>query len=640
MLEDIRRREFLKKMGLASAAFGAGRLYGSGISREAFTSNMIWVEAQTFANKGGWVVDQQHMDQMGAPYLMAHGVGVPVSDAVTRVKVAKPGRYRVWLRTHNWNALWTSPAAGQFRLKLNGRPLDKVFGQGAEGWLWEDGGVVELNSHEIELGLNDLTGFNGRCDAIFFSKDLNFVPPNRPDALREFRRAAMGLEDRAPSAGRFDLVVVGGGGAGITCAISAARLGLRTAVINNRPVWGGNNSSEVGILAQAKMCLDPYPKVGIVTRDVCNSNGRIKSHRQKIPYTQGEQIAQEDNLTGFANMHATRVEMAGDRIRSVTCQHIETGEEIRFEAPLFVDSSGDGNLGYLAGADFREGRESRAEHGESLAPEVADNLKNGTSNLWAASKEETPSEFPRCPWAVQFTEEMFTLGYFRGQVKQLHIKANSDWFWQTGWNLDTVRDAERIRDYNLMACFGYWSFVKNDSSKANHYKKHKIWRCDYVNGKRESRRILGDHILTQQDVDNQTVIKDAFFQGTYEIDMHFGPTKRVFPHGDFLLHKRVHNKVHMPGKPASGDNNNPPYPISFGCLYSRNISNLMMAGRCGSFTHIGHSSARLINTGGMMGEVVAMAASLCANYDCSPRDIRSSRLPKLRHLAEMGIPWV
>ena len=225
------------------------------------------------------------------------------------------------------------------------------------------------------------------------------------------------------------------------------------------------------------------------------------------------------------------------------------------------------------------------------------------------------------------------------KVKQLHVKKNSDWFWQTGWELDTVRDAERIRDYNLMACFGYWSFVKNECAQRHGYKYHKIWRCDYVNGKRESRRLLGDHILTQQDVENQTEIKDAFFQGTYEIDMHFGPTERVFPHGDFLLHKRVHNKVPMPGKKAR-NNNNPPYPISFGCLYSRNISNLMMAGRCGSFTHIGHSSARLIKTGGMMGEVVAMAASLCANYDCSPREIRNSRLPKLHHLAKMGIPWV
>ncbi len=639
MLGDIPRREFLKRMGIVGAAFGAGQVYGMGRSRGALASNMVWVEAQSFADKGGWVVDQQHMDQMGAPYLMAHGVGTPVRDALTRVNVPTGGRYRVWLRSHNWNARWTSPAAGQFRLKLNGRPLDKVFGTGPEGWLWEDGGVVSIDADEIELRLSDLTGFDGRCDAIFLSKDLDFVPPNAPEALREFRRAALGMKDRAPSAGNFDLVVVGGGGAGITCAISAARLGLKTAIINNRPVWGGNNSSEVGILAQAKLCLEPYPKVGIVTRDICNSNGRIKSHRQNLPYTQGEQIAREDNLAGFNNMHATRVEMAGDRIRSVTCQHIETGAELRFEAPMFVDSSGDGNLGYLAGADFRMGRESRAEHGEALAPEVADNLKNGTTNLWAADKYETPSEFPLCPWAVQFTPEMFTQGYFKGKVKQLHIKPNSSWIWQTGWNLDTVRDAERIRDYNLMAAFGYWSFVKNESAKRKAYERYKIWRCDYVNGKRESRRLLGDHILTQQDVENQTEIKDAFFQGTYEIDMHFGPTTPVFPHGDFLLHKRIHNKVHMPGKVA-GNNNNPPYPISFGCLYSRNISNLMMAGRCGSFTHIGHSSARLINTGGMMGEVVAMGASLCANYDCSPRDVRNRHLSKLRHLAEIGIPWV
>jgi len=635
--EGIHRREFLKHLGVTGAFIGVNQLSGCawGAEKGKLKRDMIWVEAQSFADKGGWVVDQQFMDQMGAPYLMAHGMGVPVQDATTTVKVPEPGNYRVWVRACNWTAQWSSEAAGKFECVVDGKPLRKMFGKGSEGWLWEDGGVVSIDKYEIPLRLGDLTGFNGRCDAILLSKDLNFVPPNSPEILRDFRRAVLRLDEKALSAGSYDLVVVGGGAAGVTCAISASRFGLKTALIHDRPLLGGNNSSEVNIPAQAKLCLDPYPNVGIVARDVCTSVWGIASSRKS------ELVQAEDNLDCYLNMRLTSAEMAGDRIRSVTCQHIENSSELRFKAPVFVDSTGDGNLGYLAGAAFRMGREAKAEHGEPLAPKKADNLKNGTTNLWDTEKKSKESEFSLCTWAVQFNEEMFRPG-FGDYVHFPVYKTHSNWYWQTGWEKDTIKDAERIRDYNHLALFGYWSFIKNESARRNEFKYHQLSRVAYIGGKRESRRLLGDHILSQHDVDDKPAHKDAFVQGTYMIDMHFPPAKSHFPHGEFLMGKHVNDleKYHPNLIRPPGDNNNLPYPIPYRCLYSRNVSNLMMAGRCISATHIGHSTARLINTTGMMGEVVAMGAALCNDHNCSPRTVGQKHLGKLRHLAEIGVPWI
>jgi len=644
-IQDIQRREFLKKMGLAGAAFGAAPLYGLGLSENGVLSNMIWVEAQSFADKGGWVVDQQFMDQMGAPYLMARGMGIPCKDAMTSVKVPKRGNYRVWIRANNWNAQWSSEAAGPFMCMVDGKPLGKMFGRGAEGWLWEDGGVVSIEQHEIQLALRDLTGFNGRCDAILFSKDLDFVPPNAPEALRELRRSALGLGDTAPLAGSYDLVVVGGGAAGVTCAISAARLGMKTALINDRPVLGGNNSDEVCVPAQAQVCLDPYPNVGLVGRDVAvnteeGAEGWKTQGKNILSSVKQELVEAENNLDCYQNMRLTRVAMSGDNIRSVTCQHTVNSSELRFEAPMFVDCSGDGNLGNLAGAEFRMGREARATHGESFAPEIADNLKNGTTNCWTAYKQSEASEFPLCDWAVQFDEKMFSPGFgdyiYEGFPA---YKTSSSWLWQNGWEKDTINQGELIRDYNHLVNFGYFSFLKNKSARRDEFTHHKMGRLDYINGKRESRRLLGDHILTQHDVQNKNTYKDAFVYGSYMIDMHYAPTKKMFPHGEFILGKHVHNKEDRNPDRAYEGHNMEPWPIPFGSLYSKNIPNLMMAGRCISASHIGHSAARIIHTTTMMGEVVAMGASLSLEHDCTPRTVRHKHVEKLRHLAEIGIPW-
>ncbi len=144
----------------------------SGDPLPAKDSNLILLEAEQFADTGGWDIDQQSMDQMGSPYLLAHGLGVPVKDAVTTFKLAAPGKYRVWVRTRDWVAPWKAPGApGQFQVLINGRSLPVTFGTEGAEWHWQDGGIVEL-ARETTVALHDLTGFEGRCDAVLFTKDL------------------------------------------------------------------------------------------------------------------------------------------------------------------------------------------------------------------------------------------------------------------------------------------------------------------------------------------------------------------------------------------------------------------------------------------------------------------------------------
>ncbi|HUS72071.1 MAG TPA: FAD-dependent oxidoreductase, partial [Sedimentisphaerales bacterium] len=232
-------------------------------------ASTVLVEAESFTNLGGWVVDQQFMDQMGSPYLLAHGLGQPVKEATTTVELAKTGKYRVWVRTRDWVALWkVAGAPGRFQLLIDGKPLKTVFGTKGANWHWQDGGTVEIKNKQAKIALHDLTGFEGRCDAIVFTTDTNFRPPNEGKALNRFRRKLLGLPDTPEDAGKFDLVVVGGGIAGTCTAVSAARLGLQVALIQNRPVLGGNNSSEVRVHLNGRINLPPYPALGNVVKEL------------------------------------------------------------------------------------------------------------------------------------------------------------------------------------------------------------------------------------------------------------------------------------------------------------------------------------------------------------------------------------
>ena len=574
----------------------------------------IFIEAESFQNKGGWVVDQQFMDLMGSSYLMAHGLGTPVSDATTTVNFAKTGEYTVFVRTYNWTSPWTTKEGpGKFQLTVNGRALNnKILGTKSTAWEWQEVGKVKTSSGTVTIGLRDLTGFNGRCDAVYFTMD-NVLPPNEREALTAFRKEKLGLPEVVPNAGKFDLVVVGGGVAGTAAALTAARQGLKVALIQDRPVLGGNNSSEVRVHLGGRINLDPYPKLGDVVNEIAPLRG---GNAQPGDYYEDEKkmemVNAENNISLFLNFRAFKVEKEGTTIRTVFAKHIETAEELSFSAPLFADCTGDGTIGYLAGADFAMGRESKAEFNEATAPEEADKMTMGSSVQWYSKEGDKSSDFPEFNYGIDFNEinaQKVTMG---------------EWTWETGMNFDQISDFERVRDYGMLVVYSNWSYLKNKSSFKEEYKNKYLDWVAYIAGKRESRRLIGDMVLTEQDITDFVIYPDASAPTSWTIDLHYPDPKNTkhFPGAEFksiAVHKTIH-----------------PYPIPYRCFYSRNINNLFMAGRNISVTHVALGTVRVMRTTGMMGEVVGMAASVAAKNKTTPRGVYQEHLDELQRLMTKG----
>ncbi len=572
----------------------------------------VWLEAEGFREKGGWVIDQQFMDQMGSPYLMAHGMGVPVEDARTTVSFPYTGNYYVFVRTWDWVSPWNLPGSpGKFKVLVEGEPLDITFGTEGSHWNWIFGGELTIRKGKTSISLHDLTGFNGRCDAIYFSPSRQ-PPPNELSALEAFRKEQLGLPKEPVTKGPYDLVVAGGGISGICTAVSAARLGLKVALIQNRPVLGGNYSSEIRVHLMGSTSENRYPQLGSIVRELDTGDPGNAGPAE----TYGDQhklriVRSEKNLDLFLNTHVYQAVTEENRIIAVIGRDIESNEDLIFHASWFADCSGDGNLGFMAGADYSYGRESKEETGESTAPETADELTMGSSNLWYASRKDSPSEFPLTEWAVSFSDD-----YYLDDTR-------ADWRWESGFDKHTVDEAEYIRDLNLRAVYGNWSYLKN-----NRKEKYASWQLDwvaYIAGKRESRRLLGDVILKEQDILGKTEFPDACVTTTWSIDLHFP---------DSL------NSQYYPGEEFYSWYTHPaiePYDIPYRSLYSRNIDNLFMAGRCISVTHVALGTVRVMRTGGMMGEVVGMAASICKKENADPGDVYDLYLDQLIRLLHTGI---
>ena len=237
------------------------------LASAAEKAHTVLVEAEAFAEQGGWVVDQQFMDQMGSPFLLAHGLGVPVADATHDGRVARAGDVsRLGAHPRLGRPVEGARAPGQVPgARRTASRWQTTFGTEGAAWHWQDGGTVELAGDNGELALHDLTGFDGRCDAILLTHAIRgFAPPDaRPRRWLAFARKLLGLPERAATTpGQFDLVVVGGGMAGTCAAVSAARLGLDVALIQDRPVLGGNNSSEVRVHLGGGIHQPPYPALG------------------------------------------------------------------------------------------------------------------------------------------------------------------------------------------------------------------------------------------------------------------------------------------------------------------------------------------------------------------------------------------
>jgi hypothetical protein len=568
----------------------------------------ILVEAESFTERGGWVVDPQFMDHMGSPYLLAHGLGTPVKDALATVTFPELGSYRVWVRTMDWVARWQAPGTpGRFQVLIDGQPLPVTFGTEGANWHWQDGGRVKVSQTTVKLALHDLTGFEGRCDAIVFSRDEQFVPPNQNPAMAAFRRTALGYPQEPELAGEFDLVVTGGGMAGTCAAISAARLGLKVALVQDRPVLGGNNSSEVRVWLQGARNKDPWPRVGDVVAELEQSKRAHYGPANTAELYEDEKklgVARaEPNLRLFLEHRVNGVVTKHGRIEAVIAQEIVTGRRFRLPGRYFADCTGDGEVGFLAGADF----------------DITPKGRMGPCNLWNVSDAGQAVEFPRCLWALDLTKRPFP---GRDPVKP-NILQLGGWYWESGFDRNPIEEMEYVRDWNFRAMYGAWDAMKNVDKVL---PTHKLNWSAFIMGKRESRRLMGDYVLTVDDLKKGIEYPDGCAPTGWKIDLHLpDPRYENGFEGDAFISRASFGEYPMP------------YWIPYRCLYSRNISNLFMAGRDISVTHEALGGVRVMRTGGCMGEIVGMAASVCKKRSADPRAVYERYLPELQEIMRRGV---
>jgi hypothetical protein len=601
---NMDRKTFIRIVGGVALTSAVPFRYVVGAEPARAGSSGVLVEAAAFAQPGGWQLDTQHYQQMGGCYLLAHGMGKPIANAKTKVAFPETGTWHVWVRTRNWcPGNWQAP--GRFKLRVGGATLAMEFGAEGARWHWQKGGTVEIASREaVEMELEDLTGFDGRCDAVYFDREPSPVLPN--DDLRElaaWKDRLAGRAGREIGEQQFDVIIVGGGISGCAAALAASSQGLKVALIQDRPVFGGNASDEVrvhtiGIAGKGEKIIGT-----IDTPHYPNGHADAILAQQKR-----EATMKNSGVSLFAHHIAIGLEKSGDRIASVEAREVTTGVIGRFRAPVFIDATGDGWLGFWGGAECRYGREAHTEfgerwdkHGDLWSPAKPDNRVMGTSVLWNSNTSDQPSEFPAVPWAMPVAKE--------------HQAIDGEWYWEYSANhLNQIDDAERIRDHVLRAIYGSFANAKKDPKNANVALK---WVA-YVGGKRESRRLMGDHIYTMQDMAQRREFADAVVEEKREIDSHYQLAGTGSP-SDFLSKALFYKTGGL-------------YYIPFRSFYSRNIANLMMAGRCFSCSHIGLAGPRVMKTCGQMGIATGYAAALCKKHRATPREVGQRHIAELRRL--------
>jgi hypothetical protein len=586
----------------------------------------LLVEAEEFDHHGGWVLDSQFELQMGSPYLLAHGVGRPVEDATTTVEIPTAGPHAVWVRAKDWVP---SHSPGRFTLSINGTEVGGELGANGRDWSWDAVGTIDLPAGAATLALHDLTGFDGRCDAIYLTPHGD-VPVDGP-AGTAWRRRLRGLPAEPTFAGDHDVVVVGGGVAGCVAALTAARQGARVALVQDRPFLGGNASKEIG--------LSPRGENGGLVAE-------ISARTDDGDLVARQLLEAEPNASVFLEHRIFDLVTDGDRILSIDVREARTGAERRFTAPIFIDTTGTAILGLLAGAELLTGREAKGEFGEHYAPDERDAEHHGHTLFFRTKMADGPSEFPEVPWATEVSKDYANLS---GQLVQPGSEngpgpaanppsevfeyndgtADPDpfpvmrsfpatHFWEYGQFLDLYQDGELIRDHLLRALYGTFSNVKHLEPEA--FANLELDWLAFVPAQGEFRRYKGDHVLTENDVRSHTAFPDAVVQndGAFCIHIPHQPGEGRY---DFRLKDWVWDV-----------RDNQPYAIPFRCLYSTNISNLMMAGKHISVTRVAGTTTKLMGNGGQHGAAVGVAAALCVKHSTSPRGIHDEHLEELQEI--------
>lgn len=414
-----------------------------------------------------------------------------------------------------------------------------------------------------------------------------------------------------------DLLVAGGGMSGVCCAVAAARLGLRVILCQDRPVLGGNASSEIrmhivgatGLHAGIPLVLEP------------REGGLIEEIRLELAVRNPQRSAAmfdlvlyelcraEANLTLLLNATVVGARVETGRISTVTAERPSTEDRFVIEANMFADCTGDGRLGVEAGAPFMRGREGSAAFGEKLAPAVGDNRTLGSTILFQARKHDRPMPYVAPTWVRRFSATDFALRPFGKSGSDLGLEYGY-WWIEWGGCLDTIKDNERIRDELLGITLGVWNHIKNESGLdvAN-------WALEWIGfvpGKRESRRFVGQHVLTEGDLFQSRPFADAIAFGGWPIDTH--P-----PEGVDAPNEAPCTQNHLPCL----------YDIPLRSCVASTIRNLFFAGRNISATHLAFASTRVMATCAAIGQGIGTAAALAHRAGIEPAGISAN--PELMH---------
>ena len=398
---------------------------------------------------------------------------------------------------------------------------------------------------------------------------------------------------------RADICVVGGGLAGMCAAISAARHGSHVILVHDRPVLGGNCSSEIRMWPLGAHGSNRR-ETGIFEELILNNMYRNPTRNYPIwDSVLFEAVRYQKNLETLLNCTVHDIQMNdSSTIKSVCGWQLTSYTRHIIEADIFIDCSGDSILAELSGAVYRHGRESREEFGEAAAPEKADHCTMGNSCLIQARETSLPISFIPPLWARQIPDD----DSLKNRVHELdQYRHNNFWWLELGGTENTIDDSEKIRDELLALAYGTWDHIKNHGDH-----RAENWELDflsYLPGKRESRRCIGDHILTQKEVEAGGKFDDIIAYGGWSIDDH--PPKG-FDHD---------------GKPTTYYYCPSPFGIPYRCLYSKNINNLMFAGRNISVTHASMAASRVMATCAILGQAVGTAAHTAIVHNTDPRGV-------------------
>lgn len=571
-------------------------------------TSVVWVEAAEFQTLGGWVLDTQYVHLMGAPCLVAQGVGEPVPDAVTRVSIPHGGRWYLWVRCRDWDP---PHSPGRFRVLVNDATSELLGKAPDDRWAWQAGGSFSLEPGVASLTLKDVSGFFGRMSSLVLTDDPSYQPPDDLESFQRERLMRCGRRTDPEFCGSWDVVVVGAGVAGSCAGLAAARHGARVLVLQDRPMPGGNASVELGVCVDGAASRQRHAREGGIVEE-CNRR-RIAAKESRWSSTLQDAFDAEPNLTTHRNRRVAGVRMESEKsLRGVDAMDVLTGERYHYDAKLFIDATGDGWVGYFAGAERMFGREERSRWNESLAPEVADAVTMsgcliGPKGLsLRAEPTDTDQPFSGVPWAPHFKDD----ASFGRQVRNV---TGGNWWMEHRGSVDDLWGGEQARDELIRITFGYWDYVKNRWSGRAEAAKHRLVWVPISNGRREGFRLVGDYVLTQNDVVGAFDFEDVIGHGGWPLDVHH--PEGIYSGAEGPFHSNMHVPLHK---------------IPYRCCYSKNIENLMMAGRCMSVSHVALGTVRVQGTLGVIGQAVGTAAALALRHHTTPRGIYEGHLKELQ----------